>query len=370
MAKPLILTKQLYTRVQGLLKPVSRRASVRQQRTKIRSKPTDTFAHGPAVKHTPSVKLKTDQPQPSRTQPSGPPPSKSQPSGPHPLETDPGARRAEAGAGKAAGRSPQPKTADKKSSFWSDLIWVRPWLLVGGLWLTFVVLIAVSLAGLSSPGREMVLAPVSSSIDGQPLSAPDAAAASRLVLPDDEQIVLTQRDPAATLPGAPEKSMPAWPLLVMVAACAGGCMLMSNQGLLVAEPRRARRRGAEKPVAYRAVRASRPTTSRPVGGRSVSRPTGSRPVGARKRRAKNRRLGAQRPVSQVMAFRSGQQKIHHTPVQNAPRATKPVSFAVSHGANTPVTVVPENESSALDWKEGSLAHRLDVRQSRSINSFL
>lgn len=375
MAKPLNLTKQLYTKVKGVLRPTSRRALVRKQRAKIKpldkptERPTEKLADRPVVKNTSGARLKSDQAQ-------KPQPLRQKTSGQKPPEMANGARKAD--LRKALKKTPQPESVPRKGSFWSDLIWVRPWLLVGGLWVTFVVLIAVSLAGLSSPGREIVLAPVTSSIDGQPLSAPDAAAASRLVLPEEDQIVLTQRDPAATLPGAPEQSMPAWPLLVMVAACAGGCMLMSKQGLLTAEPRRARRRGAENPVAHRAVRSvgSRSVGSRPVGSRSTasrpvgSRAAGSRPVGGRKRRAKHRRLGAQRPVSQVMAFRSGQQKIHHTPVQNPPRAAKPVSFAVGHGAATPVTVVPENESSALDWKEGSMAHRLDVRQSRSINSFL
>ena len=236
-----------------------------------------------------------------------------------------------------------------------NLFWVRPWLLVIALWLTFVLMIAISLAGLSNPGREMVMAPVSSSIVGQPLSAPDAAAVSRLNTQNER--VLTQNDPAATLPGAAEQSMPAWPLLLMVAACAGGCMMMSRQG--VSEPQRGRRRAIVTPRS---------------GVRSNIRPDSPvRSVSKRHRRAKHRRLGSQRPASQVMSFNSSGQTLHHTPPQQPPAVSKSVSFAVGESApstSSSVSIVPDDESSPLDWKEGSLAHKLDVRQTRSINSFL
>jgi hypothetical protein len=254
----------------------------------------------------------------------------------------------------------------KLGKFWSNLFWVRPWLLVIALWLTFVLMIAIALVGLSNPGREMVLEPVESGIVGQPLSAPDAAAVSRLI-PRDE-VNLTQHDPAATLPPfAAERSMPAWPLLVMVVACAGGCMLMSNQGLLSSESRRGRRRMVLSQKEGSQM-GTRPANPRPAVNRSA------RSMGKRQRRAKQRRLASQRPASQVMTIRHGQ-KLRNTSLQPRPMASKPVSFAVN-GNNASlekapsVTVVPDSETSPLDWKEGSLAHKLDVRQTRSIRSFL
>ena len=254
---------------------------------------------------------------------------------------------------KTAKKQQQPTAADTKTrtkrkavarigTFWTDLFLVRPWLLVGALWLTFIAMIAIALVGLSNPGREMALEPPISSIAGQPLSAPDAAAVSRLALRDDD-IVLSQHDPAATLPGSPEQSMPTWPLLVLVTACAGGCMLMSRPGILMGDSRRGRRRTV-----------THENTRVPL----------SRPV-HRKRR--NRRLNGYRPASQVMAFRSDN-KIHHSASQPSPHGGKSVSFAVE--PPRPVTVIPEGEASPLDWKEDSLAHKLDVRQKRSINSFL
>lgn len=256
------------------------------------------------------------------------------------------------------GKSSQDKpNRPELGKFWLNLFWSRPWLLVAGLWLTFVLMIAIALVGLSSPGREMVLAPVDSSVVGQPLSTPDAAAVSRLI-PRDE-ITLAQRDPAATLPSVTaERSMPMWPLLVMVVACAGGCMVMSNQGLLNPESRRGRRRAAPSAGARSAFAEAQLASARTR-------------LSKRQRRSKQRRLTAQRPASQVMSFRSGQ-PLQHTAPRQTQMVSKPVSFAVDtqEDATSSVTVVPNHESSHLDWKEGSLAHRLDVRQTRSIRSFL
>lgn len=238
--------------------------------------------------------------------------------------------------------SPQRRTLARVVKFWSDLFLVRPWLLVCMFWLASVLMITISLVGLSSPGREMVLEPVSSSIVGQPLSAPDAAAASRL-RSRDGNVVITQRDPAATLPGAAEQSMPIWPLLVMVAVCAGGCMVMSRQRVLTEDSRRGRRRLL------------------------VSVPRPIKPSGLKKNRRSNRRTSAKRSASQVMVRRAGHK--NRNPAYPNPPVSNPVSYAAAGSAKS-VTVVPDSETSSLDWKEGSLAHKLDVRQTRSINSFL
>ena len=324
MARHPILTEQFSKTLQRLLRRSSGRVSPARRRR----------ASGKSAHSRPAVKLKTVKPESAK-----PPPIKT--------SVAPEVSSSHASKGKRSRTTAQRKGVAQVGTFWLDLFLVRPWLLVGGLWLSFVLMIAIALAGLSSPGRELTLEPVSSSIAGQPLSGPDAAAAARL--PGDAA-TLAQSDPAATLPGAPERSMPTWPLLVMVAVCAGGCMLMSRPGLLTAESRRGRRR--------------MPAVS--VGPRPPAR-AAARP--ARSRRAR-RRLNAQQPASQVMAFRTGQ-KIRHSPTQRPTNVSKPVSFAMDTARSTAaVSVVPEGEASPLDWKEGSLAHKLDVRQTRSINSFL
>ncbi|NEP54804.1 MAG: hypothetical protein F6K65_40870 [Moorea sp. SIO3C2] len=270
-------------------------------------------------------------------------------SGQRPQASTSPAKTANVQTSSSSERRQGPTRKQSGDTFWADLFLVRPWLLVGGLWLTSVAMIAIAITGLANPGREMDPKPVHSSIAGQPVSAPDAAAASRLSGDSDPE-TLAQRDPAATVPGTPDQAMPLWPLLVMVVACAGGCMLMSQHGLLMEQPRRQRRRTSTH--LNPSVRPASPPSS------------GSR----RQRRA--RRLAAQRPASQVMSLHQGK-KIRHTSPQRRTTVSKPVSFnMVGSDRVTPVTVVPTHESTHLDWKEGSLAHKLDVRQTRSINSFL
>ncbi|MEM6251852.1 MAG: hypothetical protein AAF821_02920 [Cyanobacteria bacterium P01_D01_bin.156] len=255
---------------------------------------------------------------------------------------------------KAEGASSEGKAKSNRGRFWVNLFWVHPWLLVGGLWLTFLAMIVIAIIGLSSPGRELVLEPPISSRAEQPLSAPDAAAAARLSHTNGSKR-FSRRDPAAIAPGnTAAKNMPTWPLLIMVLACAGGCMLMSHHGLSVnnTESRRNQRRGM--------LNAS---SKQRLGARKTIGTSG-------KQRRRHRRLAAQRPSSQVMAFRTGQ-KLQYTDPQPSTVASQSVSFAINDSEPAKsVTVISADESSPLDWPEGSLAHKLDVRQKRSINSFL
>ena len=96
----------------------------------------------------------------------------------------------------------------------------------------------------------------------------------------------------------------------------------------------------------------------------------ARPVvrpGKRQRR-KQRRIGGKRPA--VLGLRVGH-KVRPTPIRaDSNISSQPAPFKVKAEAATSVTVVPDQETSPLDWKEGSLAHKLDVRQTRSVNSFL
>lgn len=339
MSEHPVLSKRLHKGLRGLFKRSSRRASARSLKVSGSVSRRSAKAASSVLKKVHSADANDrprDELRPAVAQETAAP------------------KKSELNPKQSAKVTPPPSAkssakSSKVSKFWSELFLVRPWLLVGGLWLTSVGMIAIALVGLSNPGREMVLEPISSSIEGQPLSGPDTAAVSRLA-PGD---VTVRRDPAATLPGAAEQTMPTWPLLLMVAACAGGCMLMSNPKTLTNNSRRGRRRVASEQ--------SRPAKT------AIAKPQST----GGKRRARQRRLNPQRPASQVMAFRTEQKTLRHTPPQQRPAASaKPVSFAVKREASPQVSVVPENETSPLDWKEGSLAHKLDVRQTRSINSFL
>ena len=226
-----------------------------------------------------------------------------------------------------------------------DLLLVRPWILVCGFWLLLVGTSAVALSGLADPGKPTVSEPTNGEVQPmQPLGvAPDTAVTSRL---SESPVALNggQTTSSTTEP------LPMWSLWVMVGACAAGCIMLSRPGLITfggPERRRPSRRQGGK-----LARSPQPP-GRTSGAAKTAGP--ARP-----------QLKPQYPQGQVMTV-SHQGGIHQVTPTPAVKPPGMVSFEVSQPN---VSVVPAHESNALDWEEGSLAHKLDVRQNRSLKSFL
>lgn len=285
--------------------------------------------------------------------------------------------------------------AEKKSSSSSDqllgstvlynLLLVRPWLLVGGFWVVLMVTSAIALGGLRDPGKSTAQEPISTTSAAEELTiAPDAAASSRLTESIDTEVRL---DPAASLQGEAPQPMPVWPLWIMVLACAGGCFMMSRQGVPAPSLRKSRSRksspsstaSSTQPTPKGLAKLKRSGKARKSKSSDTRRRSARSKASARKTTAK--RLKPQYPSSQVMAIQNTQDIRQVKPtqakaistVQSLPdqssKAQSPaiVSFNMKP---TPIAVVPSEETLPLDWQEGSLAHRLDVRQKRSLNSLL
>lgn len=275
---------------------------------------------------------------------------------------DPPDQAPKAAAAKPAGdeRAPQPTVPVTAGSGWSELVLVRPWLLVGGLWLTSIAMIAIAISGLTSPGKPTDPKPVTSALTSKNLvlSGPDVAAASRLNASAD-----SPQDPAVTPSSVSQDDMPTWPLLAMVVACAGGCVMMTKQS----QSETGRRRTRRSEVATVSAKAG---MAPPAKARSLSR--------QQRRAERKRRLAAHQPSSQVMVVKSGQpiERTNRPAPRQKPLA--PVSFNVESTVSSSsaevskvsATVIPAHESSPLDWSEGSLAHKLDLRRSRSLNSLM
>jgi hypothetical protein len=331
----------------------------------------------------------------------------------HPQNTNPADRSSHQQPQPSAAPAPPKRSEDKKldrlfsapeatssakhlwgSSVLFDLLLVRPWILVGGFWLILVVTIAIAFGGLMNPGKQAAQVTAESQVlPNSGAIAPDAAATARLALEADTLPQST--DPAATLEGTSEQPVPVWPLWVMVLACAGGCFLMSRLG--VPAPSLQRERGRHRSAATRTLAAHRMapdksskanTSDRGVQARKTKpervKAKTSRPKVAKARSTKAkpdkkrrqpgaRRLNPQYPSAQVMTIPPSNRSIHRVMPTRAqalspsPTTAKPVSFAMP---TTPVTVVPTEASHPLDWQEGSLAHRLDVRPKRPLNSLL
>jgi hypothetical protein len=262
--------------------------------------------------------------------------------------------------------------------FWLDLVLVRPWILVGGFWLMLVLTIAIAFSGLTDPGKQRTAAPPpDDSQDPLVMAAanPDAAAASRL--PADPNVSFQNADPAATLPGNSELPIPAWSLLAMVVACAGGCLIMSRPAILASQKRRVRGRPRTGKLAAVALNQPKPAKASPPKRLKPQYPSAQvmavQPSGAIHRVAA--KSGGAQPGASPKSTAKPKNKSRKQPAKpkSDPSATrqsgppKPVSFEMSPSV---ITVLPAETSHPLDWPEESLAHSLDVRRKRSFKSFL
>ncbi|MEO1591936.1 MAG: hypothetical protein AAFU71_11675 [Cyanobacteria bacterium J06632_22] len=153
-----------------------------------------------------------------------------------------------------------------------------------------------------------------------------------------------------------------WSLWVMVGACAAGCIVLSRPGLITfgtPERRRPSRSGNAGGRLARATQPSQVSQHKAAAQERNARPQAQHPA-----------LKPHYPQGQVMAVSNPGviQQVTPTRAQQS-AASKLVSFDVSP-AQPDVSVIPAHEDHALDWQEGSLAHKLDVRQNRSLKSFL
>jgi hypothetical protein len=110
-------------------------------------------------------------------------------------------------------------------------------------------------------------------------------------------------------------------------------------------------------------------TSPPLGQSQPPKATAKSKRRKQKRRSKlaaQPQLNPHYPASQVMAIQPGGQIQQITPTKAVKVAPPPknVSFKM------PTAQTSNSASQPLDWQGNSLAHKLDVRQNKSINSFL
>ena len=175
------------------------------------------------------------------------------------------------------------------------------------------------------------------------------AAASPNATPDKAQA--EELDPAAASEteaiAASENELSSWTLVALVGTCAIGCWLLS---VVLKSPRRVRRQTSPKP---------KKTRKQPLLG---SRQRGQGPAhAAQSRGAKVPRLDAYNPAQPLMA-----------PPQPRPGTSAPQEPVLPPQSPQPldVTVVSEQFQHRLDWPDTSLVNTEDVRQRRSLSSFL
>ena len=263
----------------------------------------------------------------------------------------------------SAGQSP----ADRTSRFWSQLHTYRPLFLLGGLWFTLVCVSAIAYRGLmfnepvqTAPPPEALLttpAPLPTVLESLPEVTPTDLASLPEVTPADLE------SPPAVIPteesAAQFSLVTLWGLLSLVGLCAFGCFVITQQikaSARPAKPKKVRPRPLVKaPIAQSPQRLSPYSPQRDgmiaPGVRVLETPAMPRPAtppSAPPTRPQVRPMPRPQPTVQALP------------------AAQVSAAAESH---IPAVVV-DTADLPLDWAEGSVAHALDMRQRRSLSSFM
>ncbi|MEM9948042.1 MAG: hypothetical protein AAF810_18545 [Cyanobacteria bacterium P01_D01_bin.36] len=297
----------------------------------------------------------------------------------------------------------------KGSKLMLNLLLVRPWVLVMALWLLSMATGALALNGMLNPRKLRMALP-------EPALESGASNQANALLKVDQAADSSGESEAQTsvieIGGAAEGGVadgakrgsggvPALPIMALVGACAAGSVVISRRRAMArlaaarAQGRKRRVRIANPAGApVRAVKESgaaavsggaksqkrRPRTRKPAA-QPVS--TGSKVLASRTTAQKQK--AAQPKRTQRKVSRKAQkvapsmvQKVASTmrspakgasPVRSATRVSRSQARRAAMRAASRrqplVSVVPANESHALDWSQGSLAHQMDMRPHRS-----
>ena len=310
-----------------------------------------------------------------------------------------------------------------------NLLLVRPWVLVAGLWLVSILGAAVALEGMISPRRLTMELP-------EPKAEITSVAKDSFINIEQgtDEIASADTETAPSAAGSSsagsslvanaenDSNFPAWSVGALVGTCAAGCLSISRQRArvrLAAARSRSVSRGesrgkvrkvrfdAEAPnrsskpaqpgAVHKSVKTATPRTAAhsaktrgsqsPVvrltkAAQKIAKPAATsavRPAAhgpatqgkPKKRRPRPQRVMAAPPKSsaagRVLVSRSTAQQAAPTSRVSKPQPVKRVA-AQAVGRQSVVSVVPASEAHPLDWTEGSLAHKMDVRPQRSVSS--
>ncbi|MBE9139419.1 hypothetical protein IQ254_19835 [Nodosilinea sp. LEGE 07088] len=252
---------------------------------------------------------------------------------------------------------PQPFSESREpavvsSLFWARLLAYRPLFLLGGLWVVLVFVAAIAYHGLmfnervdSAPQETMPVAPLS------------------VVAPPERVDLAPQVEPAAT-ETSHFSAVTLWGLVSLLGLCGFGCFVLTQQIKLSARPKP---KSAQPRLKAKSAASLRPPQPKRLAPYSPERDSivapGARIVESlpdlRSVAAPASRSAAQIPQPGTAPWPRR--------IKRSARRRPLASPAVP--AQTPA-VVPRQADLPLDWPEGSVAHALDMRQRRSLSSYM
>lgn len=249
--------------------------------------------------------------------------------------------------------------------FWAFLVKYRPLFLVGLLWLVIICIASVAYSRLMftgvPPQADINHAPTPSSLTQDPVSSLNSGQNT----PPPEGLQAARMSPLS--PDRSESTstpMTIWVLGSVVGLCALGSLAISR-------------------IAQAPPRPRRPPSKLPVPKRRPPRASAEHP------KPKPQRLAPFSPTRDSLLVSPSQRFVSQDdrpqPLATGPQASpgsppasKPLPQPLAQSKSSPepvpaaenIAIVPADESHPLDWGEASVAHTLDLRQRRSLSSFM
>ncbi|MEM6423642.1 MAG: hypothetical protein AAF728_00540 [Cyanobacteria bacterium P01_D01_bin.128] len=263
-----------------------------------------------------------------------------------------------------------------KPAFWHYLLRDRPLWLLGGLWSVCVLISMGAVVGLLDPGVEVQPPP--------PAAAPTQTATQietgSVTREDNTDVQTTALHPEV------DARLGFGNILALVAGCSGGCWLLSRY---FQRPRRPY--AASHNSASRSKNGQTPAVTQPASPTEASS-TAAKPGAASSSAIKrlkpfqldlaeslydSDREPAPDPTYQTSADQTSadqtsahQAPAHQTLARQTTERQSPDPEPNPAAAQVAAQVVSPQQTHALDWPEGSVAHNMDLRQRRSLSSFL
>ncbi|MEM6517844.1 MAG: hypothetical protein AAF892_07610 [Cyanobacteria bacterium P01_D01_bin.71] len=265
-----------------------------------------------------------------------------------------------------SGRVPPPVSADSRRSTsvqqrlfryrrsWMPPTTYRPLVVLASIWVGLLAIALFAYGQLvhtaSDQGEAVISAPGSDPHERLQKGAKGGNGPVSIDAAGDSTPTLDSDVPSVP----PVNGLSEWTLLALVGSCAGGCWVLS---ILLKRPRKRKSRSPRRSLPRQKYRlASRVESTPPAATSMRLKNSGS---------SANPSAGA---IPRLDAYNPQQPLVAPEPASDAAK-----SAAQSAPAVTPhphVSVVPDQIQHRLDWPQDSLVNTADVRQRRSLSSYL
>ena len=253
---------------------------------------------------------------------------------------------------KSMRRSPTPvqRRLFRQQRLWRRLIAYRPLIVLGGIWLGLLAIAVLAFGQLTHNAPDQPT--TSEPSPPYPHERLNGGSAAPTPAPATSQAPLASPLTTAT-ESAPQavNGLSVWTMVALVASCAGGCWLLS---IVIKMPRKPKKRRPQRSRTAKAGKQYRLSSSQ--------RP----PVSAALPAKRDTQATSGTTVPKLETYDPEQPLV----ASSKPAKPEPITSPAAVPEASEVTVVSEETQHQLDWPSDSLVNTADMRQRRSLSSFM